>query len=106
MEREEHEYLCPYDGLVQASECGWCERSAIPVWFTPKGHAYHVNANCPSLHELRGDQVRQSTIGRVGAGRQGCHQCVNHICSACANGYHERCNPARSGLSRCDCDEC
>ena len=104
--REEHEYLCPYEGVVEPQDCQWCERSSAPVWFTPNGHAYHVNPKCPSLHGLRQQEVKRSTVGRVGGGRQGCHQCVNHICSACATGDHDNCNPRRSHLDVCECKDC
>lgn len=71
---------------------------------TEGGHAYHVNPDCPALHERRKHPVSLKTHAVVRGDYYGCEVCVNGVCSACAAGRHMHCSPGRSQLAACECE--
>ena len=107
MRRSEHHFSCSYYGEDEEKNppetCELCDKLEAPVWFTKSGYAFHVNKDCPSLHEKRTTPVIERKWGSKPADLQGCHQCVNGICVSCSAGSHKRCNPEKAGLDHCKC---
>jgi hypothetical protein len=99
----EHLEECPYEGIVDAAECDWCDNRRTPCWVTEHGTAYHVRHDCPALHGLRTSPTIRKTVATARGEYQGCDVCVNGVCQACAAGRHNRCSPVASKLEVCAC---
>lgn len=88
---------------AEPETCELCAQARQPCWVTRSGTAYHLNSNCPALHDLRKNPVIRKTVGFAKGTYQPCHVCVNHVCIPCARGRHRHCDPRPSLLDACSC---
>ncbi len=99
----DHLDTCPFAATRPPDGCEWCVRARRACWVTQGGQAFHVNAECPALHELRTHPVVRTTVLSAKVRYSGCEICVNGVCLACVRGRHDRCNPKAMKLATCSC---